>query len=201
MTVLLINNEFKYETEAVIKLFFPVRRFGFVNMTTAPSSYPDGDFALLELRHSSVFSVVRIGERTLEKQMTLESDFSDSDAERAICRLLFLSLRELTGIYPRWGMLTGVRPVKLIYRLRAQGLSNGEISRFLAEQYYVSEEKSRDRRRPIRGAQKPSEARRVALCVDSVLPVAVLLLLVCVADGGAVRAADARLCAAALRRA
>lgn len=143
MTVLLINNEFKYETEAVIKLFFPVRRFGFVNMTTAPSSYPDGDFALLELNQGCVISVVRIGDKTLEKQLTLESGFSDSDAERAICRLLFLSLRELTGIYPRWGMLTGVRPVKLIYRLRAKGLSNGEISRFLAEQYYVSEEKSR----------------------------------------------------------
>ena len=41
--------------------------------------------------------------------------------EYALCKLEFGLLKDLTGIDPPWGMMTGVRPVRIIHDLRAAG--------------------------------------------------------------------------------
>ena len=40
--------------------------------------------------------------------------------EYALCRMLYTMLCGVTGIRPPWGMMTGVRPVRIIHDLRAE---------------------------------------------------------------------------------
>lgn len=61
--------------------------------------------------------------------------------EYALCRFLFLFLREATGKQPPWGMLTGVRPVRLVHERRAAGFSDADTRTWLREQYFVSDAK------------------------------------------------------------
>ena len=56
---------------------------------------------------------------------------------------MYQLLRQVTGKRPPWGMLTGVRPVRIIHDSRAKGKSEEEIRRLFEDHYDVSEEKFR----------------------------------------------------------
>lgn len=74
---------------------------------------------------------------------------SAREAEYETCRALFLLLRDATGVCPPWGMLTGVRPVRLVRELRRSrarehpGEPPEALGAYLRETYFVSEEKYR----------------------------------------------------------
>ncbi|MBQ8952951.1 MAG: coproporphyrinogen dehydrogenase HemZ, partial [Clostridia bacterium] len=55
----------------------------------------------------------------------------------------FLLMRQLTGIAPPWGSLTGIRPTRLMYELRAQGVEGEAAERAMQETFFVSPEKTR----------------------------------------------------------
>ena len=55
----------------------------------------------------------------------------------------FLLMRELTGISPPWGSLTGIRPTRLMYELRERGVTGEAAERDMQERFYVSPEKTR----------------------------------------------------------
>ncbi len=57
---------------------------------------------------------------------------------RAIGRCFFLAAQQVTGAAPPWGMLTGVRPVKLPTRALAGGASLEQARRQLEEDFHVS---------------------------------------------------------------
>ena len=59
-------------------------------------------------------------------------DTPPEQAEYEICRMLFLLLCEATGRRPAWGMLTGVRPVRLVHDMRRAGKAPEEIESFLS---------------------------------------------------------------------
>ena len=50
-------------------------------------------------------------------------------------------LRRVTGKQPPWGMLTGVRPVRLVRNLYVSGMSEEQAARHLREDCFVSAEK------------------------------------------------------------
>lgn len=58
-----------------------------------------------------------------------------------IKRELFCKLAQITGEYPAWGILTGVRPVKLTGELFQKLKTEEEVRKRLEEFYFVSQEK------------------------------------------------------------
>ena len=70
-----------------------------------------------------------------------------SDEERRAARrqaagaALLQALERRTGIVQPWGILTGVRPTKLVHDRNRRGASRGQIRRELRELYRISEEK------------------------------------------------------------
>ncbi|MBQ6020208.1 MAG: coproporphyrinogen dehydrogenase HemZ, partial [Clostridia bacterium] len=59
------------------------------------------------------------------------------EAELMSCALLFDALCEFTGYTPPWGLLTGVRPAKLM-SMQRRALGDGEAKRFFREEMKVS---------------------------------------------------------------
>lgn len=141
MTVCYFGNSFKYETEAVLKLFLPIVTFDFLF-----EEYPQGgDFCLIrrEVCESGYrLSVsVKLGEAEENREEVRKGDYSDKEDEAALCRMLYLIMEGLMGITPAWGMVTGIRPVKKVNELLDKGLGKAEIFSLLKEKYYVSDEK------------------------------------------------------------
>lgn len=142
MKIILNNSPFKYEIEAIVKLFFPAVTFDFLY----DSDENEGDFCRLtrtEDGEISLFSEVSLEGKTASSKEKLSSVSSLKEQERVLCAMLFLNLRELTGISPKWGTLTGIRPVKRVNGLLQEGKSKEEIFARLQEAFYVSEEKCR----------------------------------------------------------
>lgn len=66
---------------------------------------------------------------------------NEAEVEYALCRLVYDLLRRVTGLRPPWGMMTGVRPVRILHDFRAAGKSEGEIEAFFRRHYDCSAEK------------------------------------------------------------
>lgn len=102
----LVGNDYKFEIENIIQLFFPDEK-------TSPTS---GDFAKITVfKFNLTLSVtVRIFDKFYRRQGFASYE---SQAETVLCKLLFEILAEVTGFIPKWGIQTGVRPTKLLRNL------------------------------------------------------------------------------------
>lgn len=125
MTITIQGHSFRVELERLCRLFYPDERIGFIE--------PDGERDAL---HASVTLIKNEagGEILAElqycdggaKQATSSRRelSGDSDAESTnllLADALYELLVKRTGYRPPWGMLTGVRPVKLLRMLLEQG--------------------------------------------------------------------------------
>ncbi len=68
--------------------------------------------------------------------------FDVSLGREEVKRRLYRDLEEYTGKSPKWGILTGIRPVKLAGEMRRRLGSPEEVKRLLAREYLLSEEKA-----------------------------------------------------------
>ena len=122
MQIILRGPAAGYEAEHTARLFFP----GAEKSENLPQ---EGDFVLAQSHHCTDFALLRLNGR-LQWQTALRPQ--GEDAEYGLCRLLYGMLCRATGITPPWGMMTGVRPVRIIHDMRAAGAGENEIrARFL----------------------------------------------------------------------
>jgi len=71
------------------------------------------------------------------------TDFEKEGQRRhAIGACFFLAARELTGVTPPWGMLTGVRPDKPVTWALSEGKTPEEAKAYLEREYFVTPERS-----------------------------------------------------------
>ncbi|WP_236631792.1 MULTISPECIES: coproporphyrinogen III oxidase [Anoxybacillaceae] len=61
--------------------------------------------------------------------------------KQAVFHVYLTLFQEYTGMIQQWGILTGVRPIKLLHQKLRSGLSQTEAHRQLREDYLITEEK------------------------------------------------------------
>ena len=121
MIILIENHPFAYEMENLCRVFFPNEKFTIVR--EAPEQ---GEEDLVRTGRRAEADGVRLTagvrlsgrpERTAEAFLPDDTENLEAECERTLAVLLFGLLKELTGVTPSWGILTGVRPIKLLRRL------------------------------------------------------------------------------------
>ncbi len=141
MLTIRINHPFRYETEKLVREFFPFEQ---LNITDAPDGAGGDLVESLILaegdRQRYLVRAVCAG-RTLSRDAAGDRDGGDA-AELRICTLLFDVLCEFTGYTPPWGLLTGVRPAKLM-RMQRAALGDEAAKRFFTQDMKVSGAKTR----------------------------------------------------------
>lgn len=146
-SILLIGHTLKYEVECICKIFMPVRKFVFYY---EKEMFPKdvSEFAVLEmiqLENQTQFKVIVTYQgRTLQKQKVVakcEPIESKSTCEYYFTSMLYQILSDITGMQSSWGLLTGIRPVKLLQPLLRNGKNKEEIKHVLSEKYWISSEK------------------------------------------------------------
>ena len=136
MLTLRFNHRFRYETEKLVREFFPSEE---LNMTeTLPEDCGDFIESLIGVEGCWQKYIVRVccAGRELVRDRIGDRDDGD-EAELEICTLLFDALCEFTGYTPPWGLLTGVRPAKLM-SMQRRALGDDEAKRFFREDMKVS---------------------------------------------------------------
>ena len=142
MTLIFSGNDYKYEIEGVMKLFIPASRFKIVYSDDRPAE-EDHAFVCVKERGSEVLLsvVVRYLGKEEKRELSLSAE-DKSDRELLLSKLLFQCMSEITGIVPKWGVMTGVRPVKRMNKYLEAGYAKDEIFKIFKDEYYCSEEKA-----------------------------------------------------------
>ncbi len=143
MTLIFSGNDYKYELESVVKLFFPAQLFTLLY----DERNTEGDLCFMRKKTGKtktyLYAFVRINDKTakLSSSVMNNEENLDKKCELELARLLFLCLKKLTGITPGWGLITGVRPVKRVNRMLEEGYTKEQIMQELDTKYLVSKEK------------------------------------------------------------
>ena len=129
MKLLVINHNFHYEMEKLVRIFFPNEKIEVVRDENT------GDFQLL----TSVGENITVAARFNGFSKTLTAPLC-GDNEMQMGRMVYSLMGEYTGFYPKWGVLTGVRPSKLLINTEKEmGRENTE--RYFKNELLVSHEK------------------------------------------------------------
>ena len=143
MKVFIDNHKFHYETENLTRVFFPNEK---IEIFRQPCDIAEEDTPFIETRLEagddgiSIFVRLSVGDYQRSSTTKLPPDTPDDEQERQLAIMLFNLLSEYTEITPPWGILTGVRPIKLFRRLRESG--GEEYARsYFGERLLVSQPK------------------------------------------------------------
>ena len=109
-----------YEAEHTARMFF-------AGMQRADALPEQGDFLLVSAKPYALVAILRQGDTTHWKAIPADPDGQLQEREYALCKMLYQFLQQETGIRPPWGMMTGVRPVRIIHDMRAAGATEQEI--------------------------------------------------------------------------
>ena len=123
MKLCLINNDFKYELEKLIRIFLPFEKIEFFNERV------EGDSVVIAEITDKATATLYYGGKKYSYTRKIEdiNNNKEKDNELFLALALFDCLRECFNYSPQWGILTGVRPAKLFSRItKANGIEYAE---------------------------------------------------------------------------
>ena len=133
MNLYVKNHNFHFELENLTRLFFPNEKITVIR----DFSEPQPPYIYTEVSDKITISV-NIG--SFNKSETAEKKLTDDDNELVSAQLLYKLLCDFTGLTQPWGILTGVRPVKLLRRLAEESSEEQAVKKF-EKDFFVSNEK------------------------------------------------------------
>lgn len=142
MQFIIVGGQFRYELEKLCLAFLPFEKFEFINDLSEIDPLKNRMVAVIEENDNIAISVELKIEQTLEtRQNVLPKGSNKTDIERALAVLLFDCFHKITGYRSPWGVLTGVRPAKLMGRLVNQ-LGKEEAVSYFKNDLLVSDKKT-----------------------------------------------------------
>ena len=143
LSVILNGHDFKYEVAELIKLF--TTQFNFadrkdVGMTLENSVVYYNDKVFAKTIYFENYQAIydHLDHRSIEG---LSEQEIKKVTKETIKRSMYNVLMKKFNSYVPWGILTGIRPVKIVHNLLDQNLSDEEIRENLKTNYLISDEK------------------------------------------------------------
>ena len=141
MYLINLNHKFNYETENLLRLFFPEK------IVQSEEVSEGEDYILTELAGGKIRVKLCLDGKIKEKTKEYAPgdipsfDTEESFFERKIALLMFDLLCKATSYTPPWGILTGVRPAKLMGKL-VQQMGEEKAKEYFRGELKVTKEKT-----------------------------------------------------------
>lgn len=142
MTLVISNEKLHYELENLCRIFFPDEKIKVI----VSEQIEDDDIVVLA---KALFHEDKVDLSVVVKYYNFEDSdeqmnyITDNEYINRLSIMIFKILSKFTGINPTWGILTGVRPIKLIRSLVKNLGSELEAEKYFKENLLVSDEKTR----------------------------------------------------------
>ncbi len=133
MNLIIASHPFRYEMEALCRMFLHGRELKITEENKIP---PDDDYIYTALEGGKITVKAKIDGKYAETER-----FAETEQARNMEIAAYEVLAAILEIRPKWGVLTGIRPVKLAMLMHDEGLSAEEIRTKLREERLVSDEK------------------------------------------------------------
>ena len=150
MYILIDGISSRYEYEKLARVFFPDQK-----MNEAEASAPDALRIEVRRQGRRLSSRLKLGDSDFFDETLAPENMADDKnyCELTIAQMLCRQLIKLTGFVPPWGLLTGIRPMKLL-RMLTREYGKEEAERRFMDDYLVSEKKLALSRRTLVGEDK-----------------------------------------------
>lgn len=122
-----------YELEHVARLFYPKAAVG--------NAAHGAEVVAARLSAHHMLAAVRLNGKCTVRLAKRDLSLDAKQLEYAHSLMLFNLLCDVTATRPAWGMLTGVRPVRLIHDMHRKNMPESEIEAFFKQKFLVSDEK------------------------------------------------------------
>ena len=139
ISYVLEGHELQNDVQTMIQVFLANRHYIRTDTVT------DAEITVKSEMKEGIASAMlyRRGEKASAWSMEYdEKMLTEKEQKRIIKRTIYELLKAETGIRPQWGLLTGVRPAKLISSLLEEGKTDKECLVFLTEDYLVMPHKA-----------------------------------------------------------
>ena len=130
----------EYEIYALFKAFFPEEELNISVYDDGKESMGVPSFYDVVLSSSKVSCSFSDGEKKIYEEEEILSPGKDV-IKNAMKRCIYKCIASLTGKSLPWGILTGIRPVKIPMLMLGEGKDDDEIKKYLGYKYLVSDEK------------------------------------------------------------
>ncbi len=143
MVLLLEGHSFHFELQNICRLFLPQEK---IVIPDSKDELPSGVVAVTRLEKANDRTKLSCRLTLDDFDETLTADISNThpayrdECELVLCELLYRLFVNLCGITQDWGIVTGVRPVKLLRRLTAEWGTERALS-WMRDRLLVSEHK------------------------------------------------------------
>lgn len=132
------GHELQNDVQTMVQVFYPNLHYYrteeiSAEETTVESSVEKGIASAM---------LYRRGEQVSAWSVPYTETLTEKEKKRLVKLTIFALLSRETGMYPRWGLLTGVRPAKIVNTLLSEGKSDEECLRYLTEKYLVAQHKA-----------------------------------------------------------
>lgn len=136
---ILQGHELQNDVQTMIQVFYPNLHY-----TRAQEAAPLGVSIVSSMEKGIASAMLyRDGEKIDSWSMAYENGAGEKEEKRLVKRTIYELLKKETGLRPQWGLLTGVRPAKIISGLLAEGKSEEDCLKYFVKDYLVMEHKAR----------------------------------------------------------
>lgn len=133
------GHELIHEVQTVSQIFYP-------NMHYQQVGEIEEQGIIIEsiLKENSSYGAVYENGKLLSEASVFvpEAFINLREKKRIIREPIFEALKNVTGYLPPWGMLTGIRPAKIINELLDEGIKEEEALLYLEKNYFVTDKKA-----------------------------------------------------------
>ncbi|MDP4120622.1 MAG: coproporphyrinogen dehydrogenase HemZ [Bacillota bacterium] len=143
MNIYIENHEFHYELENLTRIFLPNDKIT-VHKNAVEFEKPFiKAIRTIGNKNSELIVEVYFDDFDKSEKIIITNNIPDyeNECERQFAVMIFKLLQEYTGVNPPWGILTGVRPIKLFRNLKNQ-IGTEETERYFKEKLLVSDKKT-----------------------------------------------------------
>lgn len=141
--IILSDKSYENDVYPLIKAFYPEDIVKVVNQEQSIHPYNNLDPIIIsvDVNQDGIHFLLKDRDLSHKKSRSIEVGLAKSRYKNAIKRFLYDVLSSYTGRELPWGILTGIRPTKLVYELLEMGCSDEEISCRMKEEYYCTDPK------------------------------------------------------------
>lgn len=145
--IYLEGHDFEYDLRALVKAYYPTREISFIKQKTLATSQGLLIESFLENNKKFIIRVLRNGQVLEESQSLIENiDIKNDDKKRilklAMKQSIIKSLSQINKRNMPWGVLTGIRPTKIVHELIDKDVKKGEILKILTNEYKLDKDKA-----------------------------------------------------------
>lgn len=132
------QQDLHYEIECILRMFLPDVRPRFLQEEDQPAP----ERLIIRTGEGESRVALELPGFAGEETEAAPAGGDRKDLEVSVCRMIFRLLTRATGRRIQWGVLTGIRPVKLVRELREQGFTYQQIRERFTGRYLTEPEKA-----------------------------------------------------------